>query len=74
MQGFLNMVMQEELAPIRERRHMWEKRIPEVIEILRRGTDKAIELSNKTLDDVKRAMAINYFEDDSFEKEQVAKY
>ena len=71
---FLNNVMQEELEPIRERRHIWEKRIPEVIDILKEGTNKAINLSNATLSEVKKAMAIDYFDGDTFEKEQIAKY
>ena len=34
---FLNNVLQDVLEPIRERRHYWEQRIPEVYEILRAG-------------------------------------
>ncbi len=71
---FLNDVIQEELKPIRERRHIYEKKIEEVIEILKAGTLKAIELSNKTLKEVKEAMAIDYFENDSFKNEQIKKY
>ena len=71
---FLNDVMQDELKPIRERRHVWEQHIPEVIEILKLGTQKCVELSNETLDEVKDAMAINYFKNDDFEQEQIEKY
>lgn len=60
---FLNSVMQEELAPIRERRKELEKHIPEIYEILKRGTEAANEVANATLAEVKRAMKINYFED-----------
>src|SRR5699024_1840993 len=35
---FLNNVLQAELQPIRERRKMWEQRLPEVYEILREGS------------------------------------
>jgi len=74
IKSFLNSVMQEELEPIRIKRHMWEEHIPEIIEILKQGTLKAIKLSDQTLAEVKKAMAINYFEDETFEQEQIAKY
>ena len=38
---FLNSVMQEELAPIRQRRQEWEAKLPEVVQILEEGTKKA---------------------------------
>lgn len=60
---FLNSVLEEELAPIRERRQMWEQRIPEVYEILRQGSEKAAAAAAKTLHDVRASMRINYFED-----------
>lgn len=60
---FLNNVMQMELAPIRERRKIWEKRIPEIYDILERGGQKAQATAQKTLYDVRKAMKINYFED-----------
>ena len=63
---FLNNVIQKELTPIRERRKMWEQKTPEVYEILRKGSLEAKEVAAKTLENVKRAMKINYFEDDSF--------
>jgi len=59
---FLNNVIQKELAPIRERRKMWEQKIPEVYEILHKGSLEAKEVAAKTLENVKRAMKINYFE------------
>ena len=65
---FLNNVMQAELAPIRERRKMWEQRIPEVYEILREGSKAAEAKAAETLRDVKAAMKINYFEDESLIK------
>lgn len=71
---FLNNVLQDTLEPIRNRRHEYEKKIKEVIEILENGTNKAIEMSNKTLEEVKEAMAINYFKDETFLKEQLEKY
>ena len=65
---FLNNVMQAELTPIRERRKMWEQRIPEVYEILREGSKAAEAKAAETLRDVKAAMKINYFEDESLIK------
>lgn len=59
---FLNNVIQKELAPIRESRKMWEQKTPEVYEILHKGTLEAKEVAAKTLENVKRAMKINYFE------------
>lgn len=60
---FLNKVIQSELAPIRERRRIWEHRIPEVCEILRQGSKMAQAVAAKTLYEVRSAMRINYFED-----------
>lgn len=60
---FLNNVMQAELAPIRERRKYWEARIPEVYDILKSGSERARATAAKTLDDVRAAMQINYFDD-----------
>ena len=59
---FLNKVLQAELAPIRERRAMWEARIPDVYDILKAGSEVARGKANETLADVRRAMKINYFE------------
>ena len=58
---FLNNVLQEELAPIRERRKMWEQRIPDVYDILKKGTEVAEKKAAATLKDVRAAMQINYF-------------
>ena len=71
---FLNDVLQEELKPIRERRKEYEKKIPEILEILKKGTEKANKLANQTLTEVKNAMGINYFDDDKFLKEIEEKY
>lgn len=59
---FLNKVLQAEFAPIRERRAMWEARIPDVYDILKSGSEVARAKANETLADVRRAMKINYFE------------
>ncbi|MDR2090318.1 MAG: tryptophan--tRNA ligase [Clostridiales bacterium] len=58
---FLNNVMNEILEPIRLRRIEWEKRLPEVYEILKKGSLKARETAAGTADRVKAALKINYF-------------
>ena len=65
---FLNNVMQAELAPIRERRKSWEKRLPDVYDILKEGSKVAEAKAAETLRDVKNSMKINYFEDPDFLK------
>ena len=59
---FLNNVLQAELGPIRERRKMWEQRIPDVYDILKKGTEVAEKKAAATLNDVRAAMQINYFD------------
>lgn len=59
---FLNNVMQAELAPIRERRHMWEQRPDDVKMLLKQGSETARAAAAETLHDVRAAMQINYFE------------
>ncbi|MCR5428408.1 MAG: tryptophan--tRNA ligase [Lachnospiraceae bacterium] len=71
---FLINVLEEELAPIRERRHAWEKDIPGVYEILRKGSEEAERVAAETLSDVRKAMKINYFEDGALITEQAEKY
>lgn len=71
---FLNNVLQEELAPIRARRKEWEKDIPAVYEILRKGSEEAEQVAAKTLADVKNSMKINYFEDHALITEQAARF
>lgn len=71
---FLNSIMQEELEPIRNRRKELEKRIPEIYEILRRGSIEAEKVAAKTLAEVKSAMKINYFEDAQLIEEQAKRF
>ena len=59
---FLNAVMQAELEPIRNRRKEWEQRLPEVVEILKEGSAYAEKTAAATLDEVRKAMRIDYFE------------
>ena len=65
---FLNNVLQTELAPIRERRKMWEAKLPEVYAILMNGCRKAETVAYETLQEVRSAMKINYFDDDNLLK------
>lgn len=71
---FLNNVLQEELSPIRLKRKEWEKDIPSVYEILHKGSLAAREVAAETLDDVKKSMKINYFDDHALIAEQAEKY
>lgn len=71
---FLNAVLQEELEPIRQRRKEWEKRIPEVYQILEEGSKKAEAVAAETLAAVKRSMKINYFEDQELIAEQAKRF
>ena len=71
---FLNNVMQEELAPIRERRKYWEKNIPEMYDILKRGSEEAQKAAAETLKEVKASMRINYFEDGALINDTMKKY
>ena len=71
---FLNNIMQEELSPIRARRAEFEKDIPAVYEILKKGSEVARERAAQTMAEVKRAMKINYFEDAELIKSQSEKY
>ena len=71
---FLNNVLQKQLEPIRQRRHEYEKDIPEVYHILQEGTKVAFAEAQQTLNEVKAAMKINYFDDADLIKVQSEKY
>ena len=71
---FLTAVMQEELEPIRKRRREYERDIPAVYEILKKGSERAREIAAETLHEVKDAMRINYFEDSELIREQAERY
>ena len=70
----LMQVINRMLDPIRQRRHEYEKDIPEIFNILRRGSEAAREAAAQTMDEVRNAMRINYFSDASLIKEQSEKY
>ena len=67
-------VLEELLEPIRERRKHYEQHIEEVYEILRRGSNEAREAAAATLNDVRNAMRINYFDDKELIARQAAEY
>ncbi|MBP5687185.1 MAG: tryptophan--tRNA ligase, partial [Muribaculaceae bacterium] len=66
----LNSILNEMLEPIRQRRHELEQDIPEIYNILRRGTEKARETAAQTMDEVRNAMKINYFDDKELIQQQ----
>ena len=70
----LNSLIQEELEPIRQRRKEYEKDIPEIYNILKKGSETAREVAAQTLSEIKSAMRINYFEDMDLIEAQVKKY
>ena len=71
---FLNQVIQAELEPIRRRRQQYQKDIPYIYEILKKGSETAEQAAAQTLSEVKRAMKINYFDDAELIAMQSAKY
>lgn len=70
----LTNVLEETLEPMRQRRAQWEKDIPGVYEILRRGTEAAREKAAQTLSEVRSAMKINYFNDKALQEAQARQY
>jgi len=58
---FLNTIINNMLEPIRQRRAELEKDIPEIYNILRKGSEKAREVGAQTMDEVRHAMLIDYF-------------
>lgn len=71
---FLNNVLQETLRPIRASRAEWEKDIPAIFDILKKGSETAEAVAADTLSEVKKAMRINYFDDEELIKAQSEKY
>lgn len=71
---FLNNILQEELEPIRARRKEFEQNIPEIYRILKEGSDVARKMASQTLEEVKSAMRINYFQDTDLINEQIKKF
>ena len=71
---FLNQVLNQFLEPMRQRRHEFEQDIPEIYNILRRGTERARETAAQTMDEVRRAMQINYFDDVELIRSQAERF
>ena len=67
-------VLQETLEPIRQRRAEFEKDIPQVYDILKKGCEVAREAACQTMDEVRRAMKINYFQDSALIEEQSRRF
>jgi len=67
---FLNQILNEFLEPMRQRRHEFEQDIPEIYNILKKGTARARETAVQTMSEVRDAMRINYFDDEALIQQQ----
>lgn len=74
IKNFLNAIMEETLEPIRTRRKEFEKDIPAVYDILKKGCDVAREKAADTLSAVRKAMKIDYFDDNALISEQTQRF
>ena len=74
IKNFLNAIMEETLEPIRTRRKEFEKDIPAVYDILKKGCDVAREKAADTLSAVRKAMKIDYFDDNALISEQTKRF
>jgi tryptophanyl-tRNA synthetase len=61
LKKMLNERLQEVIAPIRAERERLAKDRGEMLNVLRRGTEKAREAAAATLSEVKGALGLNYF-------------
>ena len=71
---FLNTIINNMLEPMRQRRREFEKDIPEIYNILRRGTEQAREVAAQTMSEVRHAMRIDYFDDADLIRQQAERY
>lgn len=71
---FLNTILNNMLDPIRQRRHEFEQDIPEVYNILRKGTEQAREVAAQTMAEIRAAMQINYFDDEELIRSQADRF
>lgn len=71
---FLNNVLNKFMEPIRQRRHEFEQDIPEIYNILKKGTEKARETAAQTMCEVRSAMQINYFDDTELIRQQSERF
>ena len=70
----LNSVINRMLDPIRERGHTFEQDIPEIFNLLKKGSEQARETAAQTMDEVRKAMQIDYFNDAALIQQQAEKY
>ena len=71
---FLNEVLNRMLDPIRVRRQEFEQDIPEIYNILKKGSDAAREVAAQTMDEVRKAMRIDYFNDAELIRSQAERF
>ena len=71
---FLNNVLNKFMEPIRQRRHEFEQDIPEIYNILKKGTEKARETAAQTMCEVRSSMQINYFDDTELIRQQSERF
>jgi len=71
---FLNQVLNKFLEPMRVRRAEFEKDIPEIYNILKKGTEQAREVGAQTMDEVRKAMRIDYFNDADLIRQQAERF
>lgn len=70
----LNNVLNKMLEPIRVRRHEFEQDIPEIYNILKKGSEVARAAAAQTMDEVRAAMRINYFDDEELIRSQAERF
>ncbi|MCD5550639.1 tryptophan--tRNA ligase [Lactobacillus delbrueckii] len=58
---YLNKVLEAELAPIRERRQKYAENLDAVYDMLYQGSQKANQVADQTLQEVREAIGFNYF-------------
>ena len=71
---FLNTIINNMLEPMRVRRHELEQDIPEIYNILKKGTEQARDTAAQTIDEVRHAMRIDYFDDAELIRSQAEKF
>ena len=64
MKKYLNKVLQAEIEQKKNKKKMWEAKLPEVAEILQQGTKAARAKAQETMKDVRHAMRIDYFNEE----------
>jgi tryptophanyl-tRNA synthetase len=70
----LNNVINRMLDPIRARRQEYEQDIPEIFNILKKGSESARETAAQTMSEVRKAMQIDYFNDAALIQQQAEKF